>query len=304
MNVESVNDFEEALREAASLERLEIRDLTAKEVRAVDWDRLGKFTNVTSLELSDLLLDELPPSLTNLIELRSIKLEKTRKLDWTQAFNVLAKLPKLEEIDLKLVKLETIPDEITQCAALSRLFLFEPKFKELPQAVYSLENLDTLSICFGSVPSISDDLGRMTGLTSLSLKNIDLKELPPAIGKLDCLQILSLSSNKLKELPNTIGELSSLTKLCLDGNQIRKLPEGFAKLESLQRLSYSRNGLKNVPPPVCRLRSLTELWLLSNDLRELPEALTEPPLEVLQLLGNKNLDPDSLPPPLKKIARF
>ena len=93
---------------------------------------------------------------------------------------------------------------------------------------------------------LPDELFSLTNLNTLSIVACDLDTLPDAIGQLTQLNRLTLSNNRLNSLPSTLGRLTRLIALVLDNN---------AALTSLKTLNTSR-GLQTLSATNCSIEDL------------------------------------------------
>jgi Leucine-rich repeat (LRR) protein len=184
------------------------------------------FEGLSSLETLDLSVNqirELPP-LTKLRSLRVLELGPNppmrRPPPWLWG------MPSLERLGLFRVPLGSIPGDLARLTGLRSLDLGEPGTllehdRPIPDAVFSLTGLESLSI-FGSSSS----------------------SLPTALGSLTRLRELSIHETRITALPAGIGALRELRKLTLDDNRLRRLPvEELASLPHLEELGISGNPL-------------------------------------------------------------
>ena len=105
----------------------------------------------------------------------------------------------------------------------------EKKLSELPESLWKLTHLKSLTISYTKLTTLPPSLGQLTQLTELDLSNNQLTTLPDSLGQLTQLTSLSLSSNQLTTLPDSLGQLSNLEQLFLGsgnehGNPISVLP--------------------------------------------------------------------------------
>ncbi len=197
---------------------------------------------VLVLDLGGKELTELPPSLTQLKNLKTLYLY-SNKLAALPAF--LSNLSQLEFLDVYDNELTDLPSELAQLS-LKYLDLGENNFKTLPAVVWQL-----------------------TSLEHLYLYGNRLKELGPEIARLENLKYLRLGSglrifgtgNRLRHLPPAIGQLDKLEELYLPDNPMRSLPDSFAQLQNLRWLDLSHTRFSKVPPQLSSLRNLEYLSL-------------------------------------------
>jgi len=180
--------------------------------------------------------------------------------------------------EVKSVEMKLRSDaELEQLAELPHLMHLELSVSrtELPEALFSLRNLELLNIRGRKLAKLSPSIGKLGKLRILRLERNALTALPPAIGKLKKLEQLNVEANSLSSLPAAIGKCSSLAFLQLDGNAFTKLPKALMKLP-LHDLHLCSNELEALPKGFAELKSLRGLYLNGNagiELDELPAGL-------------------------------
>lgn len=189
--------------------------------------------------------------------LHEIALERIAKVRQSQA----------TELDLRNLKLETVPAE-----------------------VWTLDWLTTLNLEANELTSLPPEIGQLTHLKKLDLRLNRLTMLPPEIGQLTSLQFLDLGRNQLSVLPSEIGQLITLEYLSLRLNPLTTLPPEIGYLYPLQLLLLDRN--ERLPKPlVSAYRSgLDDLRAYLRGLRD-SERLFE---AKLVLVGEGNVGKTSL----------
>ncbi|OQU83092.1 hypothetical protein SORBI_3005G076200 [Sorghum bicolor] len=196
---------------------------------------------------------------------------------------------------------------------LGYLEMYNLRCSELPEAISSCQNLQTLHLvnCRGFV-TLPDSIGKLMKLRTLELlQSTDLESLPESIGDCQNLQYLLLYlCEKLRELPNSVGKIESLRVLqvvkChivdtieLSGDlgrlqtinlagckSLRHLPSTFA-CETLRSLNLSHTNIAELPNWVTlnhNLESIDLSWCM--ELVDLPKDIVKlRRLEVLCLIG-------------------
>jgi hypothetical protein len=145
--------------------------------------------------------------------------------------------------------------------------------------VYILNNIEEakktgwLNLSFCNLVALPDPMFELTNLHTLSLQHNYLTTLPDRITQLSGLTELYLESNQLETLPAAIGQLTNLKKLHLKGNRLIALPPEIGLLTNLVELDLGNNQLAALPPEIIRLTLLTNLFVHGNPLQT-------PPLEV------------------------
>ena len=190
-------------------------------------------------------------------------------------------------LDLRELKLDTLPVEIAQLVSLISFGLSSNHLISLPAEIGQLAKLRYLHLASNMLEHLPAEIGQLIELTSLDLSSNKLTSLPPDIGKLANLTALDLSSNEFQSLPKEIGKLvrlETLTAYRLKYNGgLGHLPTEIGKLVNLRTLDLSSNGLKSLPMEIGKLVNLRNLDLSSNELKSLP-------VEIEKLVNLRNLD--------------
>jgi len=118
---------------------------------------------------------------------------------------------------------------------------------EIPEPIYDIEKLKTLSLEHNQIKEISEEIGKLTSLEKFYLTDNQITRFPLSIGKLSFLKILDLKKNKLAELPDSIGDLHSLERLFLNDNLLENLPNSILKMKSLKSIYLTNNKIKKIP---------------------------------------------------------
>ncbi len=113
--------------------------------------------------------------------------------------------------------------------------------------------------------------------------------IPSSIIKLDSLKFVYLTNNNLVTIPAEFGDLERLEKLYLDQNHITEIPETIGDGEGLRKLKelvLNDNELTSIKTSLGNLTSLTELDLSRNNLETLPASLCDL-VNVIKIRYNK-----------------
>jgi len=136
----------------------------------------------------------------------------------------LTEFKNLKTLNIRSLRLKSIPDEISKLSKLQVLECEDNELKLLPEGLFQLSNLEELNMnyCSGS-----------EGL---------VKEIPKSIVKLKKLKKLNIGSMKGLSITETIETLSgliSLSELDMSYNSISKIPDNIDKLQSVEYLNIS-----------------------------------------------------------------
>lgn len=133
-----------------------------------------------------------------------------------------------------------LPDQLTcwlpeiELLANLKSLQFSTTLDTIPAELYTLIQLESLSIRNSSIKHVSDSLARLKNLKSLDLFGNHLTTFPESICQLTQLESLDLSANEsLSVLPSSIIQLTHLTRLDIGMTNINTLPEEMANMKQL-----------------------------------------------------------------------
>jgi len=276
------------------------------------------------LDLAGDDLEELPPQIGKLTQLKTLILGKWAKKTGPVKGNRLSMLPaeigqliNLRSLDLRFNSLGTLPAEIGQLTNLQSLSLLDNSLRSLPVEIGQLTHLQSLDLSGNSLTSLPVEIGQLTHLQSLDLSGNSLTSLPAEIGQLTHLQSLDLRDNSLNTLPLEFGQLLGLTKFDISGNSLSHFPESIIKLKELQELGLAANQITSLPKEIGELTKLGKLSLgrqslmLNQHQRIYSHGnyLSNFPPELIQLENLRSLDLSSnslsaLPAGIKQLSKL
>lgn len=156
----------------------------------------------------------------------------------------------------------------------------------LPEAIWSLPDVRTLSLVNNKFHAIPEGAGRFNNLEYLVMYGNHITEVPGWIGGLGQLGTLILNNNEIDSVSPGIKRLSKLKSLSLGSNRLNHLPPGIGALRALEELGLEDNGLHRLPEGITKLAALEILHVNNNKLQSLPENLGDTKLKVLQAGNN------------------
>lgn len=222
-------------------------DLSNKEIEELP-PEIGRLTNLKELDLSGNTLTELPIEIGQLTNLEILKLSENRLTRFPKNF---AHLQKLTILDLSNNQLYLVPGEIT-----------------------SLKHLKGLNLSTNYLVDFPNEIGNLVNLTTLDISKNRLSQLPVRFGSLKQLTSLNISRNEFDILPVEILYLTNLRELIVSGNRLTNLPSNLSDLIYLEELDLSRNRLSDIPDSLVNLKNLTSINLQENPFTKLPESFT------------------------------
>lgn len=269
-----------------------------------------------SFRLSDIPLNELPPELRRLRDLRELSVTEcglTVVPEW------LDELTALEHVDISYNPIASLPP-LPSLTSLRMLGLSELALSEFPAALRGLPRLEVLTLAGTSITSLPRWIGELRALRSLDLGATGLSELPRSFARLDRLTHLSLWEHKFQAVPDVLASLSALQMLDLSNAGVHDVPEegrqtsdpayraGFGGLTRLiGRVAGEQGALSSLPVWIADLplqtlyaggqrlqgelpplpQTLKQLWLGGNELGVVPHAASRlPRLQALDLHEN------------------
>ncbi|ORX88228.1 L domain-like protein [Anaeromyces robustus] len=252
---------------------------------------------------NDCPLKSISKSIFTLTNLKTFNI--TGQFGSTIPFESLSNLKNIENLDISLNKLNTIPESVKDLKKLKYLnisFLFG--IKTLPNFICDFEKLERLDAEYGNIESLPKCIGNLKNLKHLQLKENQLKTLPEKFGELTKLEYIDLEFNELESLPDSFGKLENLTYLSFYYNNLEKLPDSFSGLKNLKELNLSNNNLKSLPKSIGNLKNLEKFHLNSNkELPTLPDSIGDMGnLEYLYLYNCQNIK--SLPSSIGNLKKL
>lgn len=267
-------DKEKVVAALALLPQLTELDLSQCLIENLPVD-IGKLTALKKLNLKANRLSALPitfGSLVNIEELDLGYLEMgTRMNKITDLGPGFGNLKKLKKLDLAGNSLTTLPDAFSNLTALTELNLNLNKLAAFPLAITPLTQLKKLDLGLNDISVLPADIARLSQLETLNVdgnffnrsdKKITL--LPAEICQLKNLETLSLKDNVIEQLPDCIGQLQKLEKLNLRDNLLTSFPTSFSQLKKLEWLDVKANDFSELPSGFQNLSAIKELDLSMN----------------------------------------
>uniref|UniRef100_A0A7N0V1R8 Uncharacterized protein n=1 Tax=Kalanchoe fedtschenkoi TaxID=63787 RepID=A0A7N0V1R8_KALFE len=213
---------------------------------------------LTVLDLQGTNLNQFPPSIVNLLNLRYLNLSHTNIREIAHAIGF---LKKLETLDLKYTLVSELPIEAQNLVRLHTLLIYHYNsevraasgFKAIAEIRFmkSLQNL-----CFveaGQENDAAKNLGMLTQLQILGITNFSNKEA----------EVLCNSISKLRDLRG-LSVFASETE-----NETLNLQQFASPCKSLQRL-YLTGKLESLPCWIPSLQNMVRIFLRGTKLRNEP----------------------------------
>lgn len=209
----------------------EISDAAARKAEREAQKRIGEAVSqrATTLDLSDLTLKVIPPTITLLKGLKELRMGNQGK---------------------SRANITSLPSELFQLTSLTLLDLSQNSLTRIPREISQLSDLQKLNLTGNKLSDLPSGLDQLTKLNSLELANNNFKRWPNVLTRMTNLRRLNLSQNQLVKLPNDIDKLSSLYYFLLRGNRLIELPIEIDQLVNLKVFDLRGNHELQLPPEV------------------------------------------------------
>ncbi|CAH1273129.1 LRRIQ4 [Branchiostoma lanceolatum] len=215
---------------------------------------------------------------------------------WFHNLKTMLKKDPANRTQLSLVNksLKFIPHDVFSLEEVEVLSLESNYLERIPPNISLLTQLEVLNAGHNRITLVSELIGDCSRLVVLDLANNKLKVLPRELAKLKRLQEFSLRGNCIKAFPPVITMVTSLVHLDMAGNRLSVLPNIFKELRLLKQLDLSNNDFELVPSVVVGLNELETLNLSYNKIGRVKQHTTGvrkslKKLRILSLRGNEFL---------------
>ncbi|MGK0390798.1 MAG: Leucine-rich repeat (LRR) protein [Maribacter sp.] len=203
------------------------------------------------------------------------------------------------------IRMDTLNEGILQISQLKVLNMMGCGTTEFPLAMKNLP-LDALFLSDGQWNEIPDWIFNLKELKSLTINNYELNNIPNKINKLVFLKELNLNKNLIQEININLKELKkidfshneinlinddfyllhNLRYIDLSNNLIELISSKIELLDKLNHLNLAHNKLKKIPENISNFNLLSYLFLNNNSLEKIPEELFLIPLSKLNISNN------------------
>ena len=174
----------------------------------------GELDDVTSLDVSNCGLEELPESV--------------------------GRLRRLEFLNAGGNRLRSLPASVKRLTNLKRAFFLANAFEEVPEVLGELPSLFMLSFKANAVRTVSER-SLAPSLGWLILSDNAIERLPNSLGNCARMRKLMLAGNRLSSLPESMKNLKNLELLRLADNRFETIPEWLLELPRLSWFAAAAN---------------------------------------------------------------
>ena len=286
---ESYENLSEELLKFSTLPAFKNLALQFGKLEEEDFLKFQKFPKLEKLLFFNIEIDDVQklvdyiPQENNLKELQLVNLKSNNGIS---DYSKLKNLEKLHISSYNNFKI-SLPESLYSLGNLKSLTVHTDSLISISEKLGGLKNLEELKLSYNSITVLPLQIGKLKNLKHLSLRNNRIESLPSTFADLNALEVLDLGDNILKMLPEDFGNLSNLNTLDLSNNKLEELPATFGKLRKLETLGLHINYLHILPGDIGNLTSLIRLNLDDNFLKQLPASFSRlKELQYLQLSFN------------------
>ena len=239
--------------------------------------RQARQSGIRSLEFSNSLwiyhdlhlLNELPESIGQLTNLRSLTVTNAQLTTLPES---LGQLGQLQSLDFSNNQLTKLPDSLAQLTQLQMLYMGKNQLERFPEWLGQLVQLKILDLQGNRLIALPESLGMVTSLVELYIEENQIEQFPEPQGRLKNLTLITLDGFQ-GELPQFVRNLKNLLTIGISKSGLKTLPEWIGELSNLQELSVDENDLKDLPLSLAKLERLRKLDIDNNPFNpELAEA--------------------------------
>jgi Leucine-rich repeat (LRR) protein len=216
----SVNRIESIPNSIGNLCELRFLHLSVNQITAVP-NSIGQLNKLEEFSIGG-HFDHLPESIGNLSELKKIIIRSDKLTEIPTSFCNLSKL----EILICEAPLRRLFNPIDKLKILKSLLIENSLLDFIPNDVFAMSWLHTLSITGAPIKRIPDEISGISNLERLDLSGTQITELPRSMLLLKNLRFLNVSSTQIGSLPEWLSDMKSLSHIAGKGV---KFPEVLRK---------------------------------------------------------------------------
>lgn len=198
------------------------------------------------MNIGQLIDDSIPDSLFLYINLETLNL-CCNELSYFDPR--IADFSKLKNLDLYHTKINSLPDafySLSNIEELDMTSMYELDYQSVLPQLHRFPKLKRLNLGCNQMKDPKIDFSQMTNLEEFGFirqEEIDIKQFLIALSEARKLRVIHLSVNNIEELPPEIKLLSSLEELNLYDNKLSTLPKELTELKHLKTVTLIDNPI-------------------------------------------------------------
>ncbi|XP_013421530.1 uncharacterized protein LOC106181623 [Lingula anatina] len=208
----------------------------------------------------------------------------------------------LTELGINYTDIDSLPESISECRKVKKIFARGNKLTSLPQSISNLPHLTFLHLDENKFTAFPTSLYSHNNLRKLYLSNNQISDISDDINRMDELSVFWLSNNAFTTFPAALCGMTNLTELHLEGNQLADVPSEVSQMEKLTKFFLSKNAFTTFPINLCGMTNLKVLHMEENRISEIPGEINK--MELLKLLNLASNNITHLPPQMKTMKNL
>lgn len=231
--------------------------LEENEFKKIPLWRVRKLKSIKELELSQnpVILDKRWYGLID-----HVKILKLNKCNISSIHPSLYRMKGVEELQIQVNKLQTLPEGISELNQLTKLSFYKNELDSLPSDLFDLNNLEVIDLYYNKLQVIPSDISKLKNLRILYLSFNELYDIPGEIGDLSLLRELYIHHNRISEIPSSISGLDSLRVLHFQNNYVPQFPEHLLTMNNLKDLDISNTSIQDLPSGLEQMNLKSFYW--------------------------------------------
>lgn len=196
--------------------------------------------NLRTVDVSNNKIEELPTSIGNFLQLKSLTLNSNKL---TSLPSELSKLRKLETLSVNGNLLQRLPPSLGQLRALRTLNLAGNQIREFPLGLGTLRMLDLLDLSKNHIRAVPVEISALQAI-EINLNQNQISEVCAEVSHCPRLKVLRLEENclELTSIPLSILNQSQVSLLSLEGNlfQVKRMRELEGYEQYMERFTATK----------------------------------------------------------------
>ncbi|KAJ3426377.1 leucine-rich repeat-containing protein [Anaeramoeba flamelloides] len=228
---------------------------------------LWSLKKITTLNLSEISLHELPLKIVELTNLEGLIIQKCQIKNFP---SIVQKLPNLKKLDVSGNNFEIVDEQFETVQHLTELTLRQCQLtNEKLKRITSHFTAQVLNINNNAITKLPKSLGNSKNLKVFYADNNSISFIPKSFSP-ENLNKLFLKNNLLKKFPLGILNCKFLQVINFESNTIIKIPKQINELTNLQKLLIRHNLIMSIPLQLFSLSELAFIDIRDNLITKLP----------------------------------
>lgn len=141
-----------------------------------------------------------------------------------------------DELFLRALNLDTIPNDIFKLDNLKILDLGFNNIKVVPPEIGDLRNLEYLSVSNNYIRQLPNDFSKLKKLEEVILFENEFDSVPKVLCEIETLRVLNMGNNSVQSVPNCVGKFSKLEVFNVSNDELDELDESIISEKIRQQI--------------------------------------------------------------------